>query len=86
MAIASSLDAHNPLMLAAFEGVYLILVDVDDWGWGIPGSGYVVESIPIFFHVASDGRPEGREIDGNAWGANIPENMAPPLREFFHQP
>lgn len=73
-------------MLAAFDGVYLISVDVDEWGWGIPGTGYNVQAIPIFFGVEEDGLPDGRVIDGNAWGANIPENMAPPLGAFFHQP
>jgi hypothetical protein len=73
-------------MLDAFKGVYLISVDVDEWGWGAPGTGYDVPGVPIFFGVAPDGRPDGRVIDGNAWGENIPENMAPPLEAFFHQP
>jgi hypothetical protein len=78
------LDAQNELMLAAFDGVYLISVDVDEWGWGISGTGYEVPVIPIFFGVGEDGEANGRVIDGGAWGANIPENMAPPLGEFFH--
>jgi hypothetical protein len=70
----------------AFDGVYLIGLDVDKWGWGVAGTGYGADSIPIFYAVGGDARPTGRVIDGNAWGDNIPENMAPPLKNFFRQP
>ena len=73
-------------MADAFAGVYLVSLDVDEWGWGVPGTGYNAESIPVFYGVGQDARPNGHVIDGNAWGDNIPENMAPPLKEFFRLP
>jgi hypothetical protein len=77
------LDAENELMMEAFNGVYLIRVDVDEWGWDdLPLFGDI-EAIPVFYRLDADGQPTGDTIDGNAWGANIPENMAPPLKEFF---
>jgi hypothetical protein len=70
-------------MSEAFAGVHLIRLDVDQWGWGVPGTGFKVEAIPIFFKVDDQGQPTGEVIDGNAWGENIPKNMAPPLKDFF---
>lgn len=72
-------------MLDAFSGVYLILVDVDRWGWGetLSGTGFDVWFIPIWYALDEQGRPTGETIDGNAWGPNTPENMAPPLKAFF---
>ena len=70
-------------MLEAFSGVYLIRLDVDEWGW-ITDHGFNVEAIPVFYKLDADGKPNGEVIDGNAWGENIPENMAPPLDAFFH--
>ena len=75
---------QNGLMLNAFRGVYLIKIDVDDWGWDMEKYGFSFEGIPVFFKLDSEGNPTGEVIDGNAWGENIPENMAPPLDEFFH--
>lgn len=72
-------------MLNAFEGIYLMRVDVDLWGWGDESLGFDVAAIPIFFKVDPQGQPTGDIIDGNAWGENIPENMAPPLDAFFHE-
>ncbi|MCG2785575.1 MAG: hypothetical protein L6461_10765 [Anaerolineae bacterium] len=72
-------------MLNAFEGIYLIRVDVDLWGWGDESLGFDVSAIPIFFKIDPQGQPTGEIIDGNAWGENIPENIAPPLSAFFHE-
>ena len=69
-------------MVAAFDGVYLIRLNADKWGWG--GNGFDFDGIPVFFKLDSQGQPNGEVIDGSAWGDNIPENMAPPLDEFFH--
>ena len=69
-------------MVNAFEGIYLIRLDADKWGWG--ENGFDFDAIPIFFKLDSEGRPSGEVIDGGAWGENIPKNMAPPLDEFFH--
>ncbi len=83
-AIALSLSEKNPLMVDAFDGTYIIRLDVDTWSdseW--EQVGFELEYIPIIFRLDTEGRPTGDFIDGNAWGENIPENMAPPLKEFF---
>jgi thiol-disulfide isomerase/thioredoxin len=82
-AIESSLDEENALMLDALQGVYVARVDVDEWANGLNGTGFEFAGIPIFFGLNDQGGPNGVTIDGNAWGANIPENMAPPLKDFF---
>ena len=69
-------------MVNAFEGIYLIRLDADEWGWG--ENGFNFDAIPVFFKLDVDGHPTGEVIDGSAWGENIPENMAPPLDKFFH--
>jgi hypothetical protein len=71
-------------MANAFDGVYLIHLNADKWGWHLEKEGFPFDGIPVFFKLDSDGKPTGEVIDGNAWGENIPENMAPPLDEFFH--
>jgi hypothetical protein len=76
-----SIRKQDPLMVDAFTGTYIIEVDVDDWGF--PPKGWGFNAIPIFFALGPNGKPAGAKIDGNAWGENIPENMAPPLKEFF---
>jgi thiol-disulfide isomerase/thioredoxin len=82
-AIESSLDEGNALMVDAFQGVYVVRADIDEWRDYLDGTGFEFEGIPIFFQLDDQGRPTGEWIDGNAWGENIPENMAPPLKEFF---
>jgi hypothetical protein len=82
-AIESSLDEGNPLMVDAFQGVYVARADVDEWEGYLDGTGFEFDGIPIFFELDDQGRPTGESIDGNAWGENIPENMAPTLKEFF---
>ena len=72
-------------MMQAFEGVYLIRVDVDTWNWEkLPKYGFDFEGIPVFFKLDSQGKQTGEVIDGNAWGPNTPDNMAPVLDTFFH--
>jgi thiol-disulfide isomerase/thioredoxin len=83
-AITVSLADQNPLILDAYRGVYLIHLDVDEWGWGNSTAGFNVDGIPIFFKLDRDGKPTGATIDGDAWGENIPENFAPVLAKFFH--
>ncbi|MGB7538780.1 MAG: thioredoxin domain-containing protein [Anaerolineales bacterium] len=82
-AIEASLDEANALMVDAFQGVYVVRADVDAWREYLDGTGFEFDAIPIFFQLNDQGRPTGEWIDGNAWGENIPENMAPPLKEFF---
>jgi hypothetical protein len=84
-AIDVSLKEKNELMLAAFEGTYIIRLDVDEWGWDQAKYGFSFEGIPAYFKLDARGKPNGEVIGGDAWGDNIPENMAPPLDEFFHR-
>ena len=55
--------------------------DIDDWPQ--VADAFRVGPIPVFFQVDAAGNPTGRSIDGNAWGENVPANMAPPLKQFF---
>jgi thiol-disulfide isomerase/thioredoxin len=83
-AIKESLDDENELMVDAFQGTYIIPVDIDVWtedDW--VAAGFEIEFIPIYFEIDEAGQPTGENIGGDAWGDNIPENMAPPLKEFF---
>jgi hypothetical protein len=73
-------------MVAAFDGVYLIKLDADAWGWGIPEAGFDFSVIPIFFRLDANGFPTGDSIDGSAWGADIYENIANTMGPWFAQP
>jgi hypothetical protein len=72
-------------MVEAFDGTYIIKLNLDRWQGRLAGTGFTVNAIPVFHELGDDGRPTGRQIDGGAWGEDIPENMAPPLRAFFQQ-
>ena len=85
IAIGQSLDTGDALMVDAFSGTAIIQVDIDDWKNDLAGAGYTVQAIPIYYELDASGRSTGRTVDGGAWGDNIPENMAPPLKAFFHQ-
>jgi hypothetical protein len=83
--IAASLAAENENMLKAFNGVYLIQVDIDEWEWSKqPKSDFDFEGIPIFYKLDSEGKPTGETIDGSAWGKNDSDRIAPVLDAFFH--
>lgn len=85
--VAAGLAAEEPLLVEAFEGVYLIHLDVDEWGWGVPGTDIPkVEVIPIFFRLDEHGRATGDKIDGGAWGPDTYENIARVMGEWFRQP
>ncbi len=76
-----SIRDQNSLMVDAFKGTYIIQADVDSWGFPPKGWGFHV--VPIFYALDATGSPTREVIDGGAWGDNIPENMAPPLKAFF---
>ncbi|HSR48701.1 MAG TPA: thioredoxin domain-containing protein [Anaerolineales bacterium] len=73
----------DPRMVEAFRGVYLIRLDFDEWKSRLGSTGFIVLGVPTFFELGPDGRSTGRTITGAAWGADIPENMAPVLQGFF---
>jgi hypothetical protein len=70
-------------MVDAFQGTYIIRLDLDEWKGRLSDSGFLVPGVPMFFELGADGRQTGRILTGAAWGEDIPENMAPPLGEFF---
>jgi thiol-disulfide isomerase/thioredoxin len=84
IAIDESIKAEDPLTVNAFSGVYLIRVDVDEWGWG-DGNTFNFQAIPIYYKLNDDGTPTGDVVDGGAWNEDIPENFAPVLDAFFHE-
>jgi hypothetical protein len=73
----------DPRMKEAFQGTYIVRLDVDAWRRELGEGGFTGNAIPAFFELNDEGRPTGRKIDGGAWGANTPANTAPPLRKFF---
>jgi thiol-disulfide isomerase/thioredoxin len=82
MDLAKSLG--DPRMEAAFKGTYIIRLNADEWGDKLAGTGLNASAIPVFYELDADGKKTGKTIDGGAWGENIPENMAPPLDQYFH--
>jgi len=82
-AINKSIKAEDPITMQAFENVYLIRADVDEWGWG-DGANFNFDAIPIYYQLDENGRPTGVSMDGGAWNEDIPENFSPVLDEFFH--
>jgi len=84
-AIDKSIKEKNKLMLDAYRGTYIIKLDVDEWVWDDGRvQNFAFDGIPVYFKLDANGQQTGEVIDGNAWGDNIPENMAPPMDKFFH--
>jgi thiol:disulfide interchange protein len=73
----------DPRMVEAFRGVYLIRLDFDEWEDQLRDTQFVVVGVPTFFELDSEGASTGRTLTGAAWGADVPENMAPVLQDFF---
>jgi thiol-disulfide isomerase/thioredoxin len=71
-------------MIDAFGGTYIIQLDLDEWERNLSGTGFRVVGIPAFYEIDADGKPTGRMITGGAWGEDVPENIAPPMKEFFN--
>jgi len=71
-------------MIDAFTGTYIIKLDLDFWKEKLSGTGFYVRGIPTFYEIDIHGNPTGRMITGAAWGEDIPENIAPPMKEFFN--
>jgi thiol-disulfide isomerase/thioredoxin len=77
---ASMNDAR---MKDAFNGTYVIRLDVDDWSSSLSTFDLEPTVIPVVFEIDAHGKSTGRSINGNDWGATIPENVAPLLKAFF---
>jgi len=76
---------NHKLMQSAFNGVFIIRIDADEWEKELPSIGIEVEAVPVFFEVGSNGKVTDYTINGGAWGEDIPENIAPPLAAYFHE-
>ena len=84
-AINKHLEEKNELMLKAYDGMYIIKLDVDEWGWANGKVEYFsVEAIPVYFKLNEQGKETGESIDGGAWNEDIPVNIAPVMDAFFH--
>jgi thiol-disulfide isomerase/thioredoxin len=84
-AIDKGINEKDELLLDAYEGTYIIKLDVDEWGWGDSTlHDFDFDGIPVYFKLDAEGNPTGGTVDGNAWGDNIPENIAPVMDKFFH--
>lgn len=76
--------AADPQMVDAFKGTAIALIDIDKVdSKDLSAAGMEASAIPVFFKLDASGKPTGDRIDGGAWGDNVPENMAPPLKAFF---
>ena len=75
----------DPTMVSAFDGTYIIRLNLDDWKDRLPAAGFRVPGIPAFYAINAQGKPTGRMVTGAAWGEDIPANMAPPLKAFFQR-
>lgn len=84
-AIKKHLEAKNELMLKAYDGTYIIKLDVDEWSWdGDKIEKFTFSAIPIYFKLDGQGKQTGESIDGGAWNEDIPVNIAPVMDKFFH--
>jgi thiol-disulfide isomerase/thioredoxin len=84
-AIDAALREKNELMVKAYDGTYIIKLDVDEWVWDDGRvQNFAFDGIPVYFKLDANGEQTGEVIDGGAWGDNIPANMAPPMDKFFH--
>jgi thiol:disulfide interchange protein len=83
-ALRKSLD--DPRMIEAFDRTYIVQLNADTWSDKLAGSGFSAAVIPVFFGLDANGKPNGRTLNGGAWGEDIPANMAPPLKAFFRTP
>jgi hypothetical protein len=82
-ALKKAIETRHPLILDALKGADVIKLDLDEWEEQLKDAGLSTKAVPVFFALDDKGRPTGRTIDGGAWGADTPENMAPPLKAFF---
>lgn len=75
---------NDPAMIDAFRGTAVFKLDIDDWHARLRAVGLPDDQpIPAFYRLDNDGKATTIRIDGGAWGADIPKNMAPPLKAFF---
>ena len=82
--IAIKKHRRDPKMLDALRGTYVAELDVDEWkAEDLTPLGLNDGAVPFFYLVDDHGHATGTKITSSAWGEDIPENMAPPLKKFF---
>ena len=71
-------------MKDAFAQTLVIEIDLDQWSSSeLMTLGLSPRAIPVLYVLDPEGNSKRQSITGGAWGDDIPENMAPPLKEFF---
>jgi hypothetical protein len=79
----------NQRMKDALAGTYIIRLDVDVWKEQLGQVNYAMGqgdyNLPGFYAMDRAGKATGLTIGGGAWEDDIPENMAPPLKQFFRE-
>ncbi|TNF32456.1 MAG: hypothetical protein EP329_10160 [Deltaproteobacteria bacterium] len=74
----------DPRMAAAFAGTLVVKLDVaPSWGGQLEQFGLDAGSIPVWYELDEHLHATDHSIGGDAWGANIPKNMAGPLGDYF---
>lgn len=76
----------DPRMVDALSGVHLIRIDADAFTVEqLEKSKLAAPGVPFFFELDDQGKATGRKLSSSVWAEDIPENMAPPLKAFFHK-
>ena len=68
-------------MQRALTNVTLVRVDIDTFEEALRGMRIETDSAPWFYKLDANAKPTDA-ISADEWDANIPENMAPVLRDF----
>ncbi|MBX3207078.1 MAG: DUF4190 domain-containing protein [Labilithrix sp.] len=81
-AVAAALPDER--MRGALADVTLVRVDVDEYESELQEMRVVTTAAPWFYKLDAKGQPTDA-MSGDAWGADLPENMAPVLGKFVHR-
>jgi thiol-disulfide isomerase/thioredoxin len=77
-------NLKDPQIADALEGTYLVRLNLDDWHDKLRGTTIkVVKTIPSFYLLGDDGRPNGKMLDGDKWGKSTPSRMGAALKAFL---
>lgn len=73
----------DPRMKDAFEGTYVVRVELDAWKAQLDALvGSEGPGVPVLYAIEPDGRL-GRSVSGRAWGEDTVDNMAPALKAYL---
>lgn len=75
----------NPLMEDAFDSTYIIMLNHEKWEKPLKGTDFDAPVFPTIYQITDKGVATERSITGGAWGKDVPEEMAPVLKEFFEK-